>query len=256
MFFFDIGLTDIQKFLLVLGRIGTILFYIPLMGPHQIPVRVKIMLALALSFFISPLVGNISFSEVHSLLEIFILLSTEIIIGFLIAFAAHLIFSAFQVAGSIIDLQMGFGLANVIDPQDGPQNPVATKIYLLLAVLLYFSISAHHLTVFAIIESFQVINPQAFIKSDAFMPSILDLFVSIFISAIKIAGPIMAVLFCVTFGMGLVGRAMPQMNVFIISFPLQIGIGLFMTVLTLTIISVFANEHISQLPNLLMNLFQ
>jgi flagellar biosynthetic protein FliR len=252
----DFGVADIEKILLVFARIGAIILYIPLMGPNQIPVRIKFMIALVLSFFISPLVGNYSVSGSQGFLEIFILLFTEVVIGFLIAFAVHLTFAAFQIAGSIIDVQMGFGLANVIDPQDGPNNPIATKIYLLLASLLYFSVSAHHLTVFAIVESFQVINPNIFMISDAFLSSAMNLFGSIFISALKISGPIMVVLFCVTFGMGLIGRALPQMNVFLVSFPLQIGIGLFITALTLTVFSAFAISHISNLPKWIINYFQ
>jgi flagellar biosynthetic protein FliR len=225
------------------------------MGRNQIPVRVKIMLALVLSFFISPLVGYLPVPHSQSLLEILILFSTEVIIGLIIAFSAHLIFSAFQVAGSIIDVQMGFGLANVLDPKDGPNNSIASKLYIMLAILLYFSLSTHHLTVFAIIESFQVINPQTFMISDAVMSSLLDLFASIFISAIKISGPIIAVLFCVTLGMGLIGRAIPQMNIFIVSFPLQIGVGLIMAALTLTIFSAFAIDHIPNLPIFLNSFF-
>ncbi|MGV7221893.1 MAG: flagellar biosynthetic protein FliR [Nitrospinales bacterium] len=252
----DIGPLDIQKLFFVFGRIGAIFLYFPLVGSNQIPARIKIMLALVISFFISPLISSQIIPESGSLIEIIILFSTEVVIGLIIAFAAHLIFSAFQIAGSIIDAQMGFGLANVLDPQDGPKNPVISKLYVILAILIYLAISAHHLTVFAIIESFQLINLQNFMISDSVMTSLLDLFASIFVSAIKISGPIMAVLFSVTLGMGLVGRVMPQMNVFIISFPLQIGIGLLMTALTLTIFNTFAMSHISKMPIWLSRFFQ
>ena len=253
MFPLDIGVPDIEKLLLVFGRVGAIIFYIPLMGRNQIPVRVKIMLALVLSFFISPLVGNFSTSHSRGLIEFCILFSTEIIIGLIISFAAHLIFSVFQIAGSIIDIQMGFGLANVIEPQDGPKTSFSSQLQVILAILFYFAISAHHLTIFAIVESFHLINYENFMFSQAVMSSIMDLFASIFVSSIKIAGPIMAVLFFVSIGMGLVGRAMPQMNVFLVSFPLQIGIGLLMTALTLTVFSAFAIDHISNLPVWLMS---
>lgn len=255
MFPLDVGIPDIEKILLVFGRVGAIIFYIPLMGRNQIPVRIKIMLALVLSFFISPLIGNFSTSYPRGLLDFILLFSTEIIIGLIIAFAAHLIFSVFQIAGSIIDVQMGFGLANVIDPQDGPKNAFSSQFQIILAILFYFAISAHHLTVFAIVESFNLINYEKFIFSQAVMSSIMDLFASIFVSAIKIAGPIMAVLFFVSIGMGFVGKGVPQMNVFLVSFPLQIGIGLLMTALTLTVFSGFAIEHISNLPAWLMSFF-
>lgn len=255
MFPLDVGVSDIEKLLLVFGRVGAIIFYSPLMGRNQIPVRVKTMLALVLAFFISPLIENFSTSNSRGIFEFFVLFSTEIIIGLIIAFAVHLIFSVFQIAGSIIDVQMGFGLANVIEPQDGPKNSFSSQLQVILAILLYFAVSAHHLTVFAIVESFHLINYENFMFSQAVMLSIMDLFTSIFISAIKIAGPIMAVLFLVSMGMGLVGRAVPQMNVFFVSFPLQIGIGLLMTALTLTVFSTFAIDHISNLPVWLMSFF-
>jgi len=256
MFLLDIGAAEIEKFFLVFGRIGAILFYIPLMGRNNIPVRLKIILALVLSIFISPLVSGLSYSDSGSLFEKIILFSTEVIIGLIIAFAVQLIFSAFQIAGSIIDVQIGFGLANVIDPQNGPHNSFISQFYVILAVLLYFAINAHHLTVFAIVESFQVINSQTFMITDEVISSVWDLFTLIFISAIKIAGPVTAVLFCTTVGMGLVSRTIPQMNVFIVSFPLQIGVGLLMTALTLTIFSTFAVDQISHLPIFIMSFFQ
>jgi len=252
----DISYLEFERFLFVFFRVGAIIFFIPLLGSGQIPARVKVMLALVLSFIIFPLIENISMPRPRGFPELAVFLSSEVIIGLIIAFAVRLIFAAFQIAGTMVDVQMGFGLVNVLDPQNGPQVSVAAQFQTILAILIYLALSAHHLTVFAIAESFQTINPASFTFSEAAMTLIMDLFASTFVAAIKIAAPIMAVLFFISVGMGMMARAVPQMNVFIVAFPLQIGVGLLMIGLTITFFNAVAAQHISQLPIWIMGLLR
>lgn len=248
MVHFDISYLEFERFLFVLFRVGAIIFFLPLLGSGQIPARLKIMLVLVLSFIVFPMVASISMPQPRGLLELGVYLSSEVIIGLIIAFAARLIFASFQIAGSIVDFQMGFGFVNEIDPQNRPGISVAAKFQYLLAIMFYLALSAHHLAVYAIAESFQTINPASFTFSEAVMSLIMNLFTSTFAAAIKIAAPIMAVLFFTSVGMGLMARAVPQMNALIVGFPLQIGVGLLMMGLTLTFFNSVAGQHISQLP--------
>ena len=86
------------------------------------------------------------------------------------------------------------------------------------------------------------------------MALILKLFAATFVVAVKIAAPIMAILFFISVGLGLVARTVPQMNVFIVGFPLQIGVGLLMVGLSMSFFGMMMTQHISQLPNWLMGL--
>lgn len=86
------------------------------------------------------------------------------------------------------------------------------------------------------------------------MALILKIFATTFVVAVKIAAPIMAILFFISVGLGLVARTVPQMNVFIVGFPLQIGVGLLMVGLSMSFFGMMMTQHISQLPNWLMGL--
>ncbi len=149
---------------------------------------------------------------------------------------------------------MGFGVVNVIDPQTQSQVSITAQFQNIFTILIYLALNAHHLTIYSLVESFQIINPQEFGFSAGTMALILKLFANTFVVAMKIAAPIMAILFFISVGLGLVARTVPQMNVFIVGFPLQIGIGLLMVGLTMSFFSLVMQHHIAQLPNWLMSL--
>ncbi|GJL79997.1 MAG: flagellar biosynthetic protein FliR [Nitrospinaceae bacterium] len=248
--------SQLESFLFVFSRVMAIIVFAPILGSPQVPSRFKVGLALVFSILIFPMVKFQPLAEPRGLFDLAIHLATDAAIGLSLAFAVRLIFTAVQVAGTVVDFQMGFGVVNVIDPQTQAQVSVTAQFQNILAILIFLATDAHHFIIGAVVQSFDLINPSQVDFSNVTPEFILRTFSSMFLVAVKIAAPIMAILFFLSVGLGLVARTVPQMNVFIVGFPLQIGVGLVMVALAMPFFSVVLQNQIAQLPARLAGLMQ
>ena len=244
----NLNWAEFERFLFVFFRVGAMLIFVPIFGSRQIPSIMKIGLMLFLSMIIFPLVQDRPMPEPKGLFELSKFLMADVTIGLGIAYISRLIFTAVQVAGTVVDFQMGFGVVNVIDPQTETQVSVTAQLQNILAILLFLAIDAHHYIIQAIVESFFVINPFEINFASITPEYVLHLFTTTFTIAVKIAAPIMAILFFLSVGLGLVARTVPQMNVFIVGFPLQIGIGLLMVGLSISFFTTLVENEMHAMP--------
>ncbi len=249
---FNLNYAEFERFLFVFFRVGALILFVPVLGSRQIPSSMKIGFILFLSIVIFPLVQDRSVREPQGIFELSIFLISDVTIGLGIAFIARLIFTAVQIAGTVVDFQMGFGVVNVIDPQTDTQVSVTAQFHNIIAVLIFLAIDAHHFIIQAIVESFFIINPAEINFSSITPEYMLFLFVATFTTAVKIAAPIMAILFFLSVGLGLVARTVPQMNVFIVGFPLQIGVGLLMVGLSISFFNMLVQQQMYELPGKFM----
>ena len=254
---FNLNYEEFERFLLVFSRVGALLLFSPILGSSSVPAKLKIGFALLISFLIAPLVGSQSIPQLKGPFSLAVHMFSEITVGIVIAFAARMIFVAVQVAGTVVDFQMGFGVVNVVDPQTESQVSITAQYMNILATLFFLSLDGHHMVVTAIAESFDLINPNySFHFSGMTMKYMMNLFTGIFVTAVKFSAPIMAVLFFVGVALGLVARTVPQMNVFIVGFPLQIGIGMFMLWFSLSFFSALFQRQVNGLPGKFIGLMQ
>jgi len=216
-----------NAFALVLLRISAIIVTIPVISEATVPARVKAGLSLIVSLIIFPLVVHQlpAINHLHFIALIFLMIG-EVLIGVTIGFVARLVLAGIRMAGDIIGFQMGFSVANVIDPMSSQQVSVITELQYLIAMLVFLTVNAHHLFFQAIVQSYTLIAPLSFHFSGQLMQFILDVSKDIFVIALKIAAPIMAVMIFTNVALGVVARTVPQMNIFIVGFPLQISLGL------------------------------
>ncbi len=247
---------EFEQFLFVLFRVGAFILFAPVLGSRQFPVLVKAGFILLFSFSIFPVVRSHGMPQPVGLLGLSVYLFIELLIGLAIAFACRMVFTAVQIGGTMVDFQMGFGVVNVIDPQTETQVSVTAQFQNIFAILLYLALNAHHSTIIALVESFQLININQFTFDGAAMGFVMKLFVDTFILGIKIASPIMAILLFISVGLGLVARTVPQMNVFIVGFPLQIGAGLIMVGLSMAFFGIMIERELSALPIRLFTLLR
>lgn len=244
----DFNFSQYESFLFVFSRVAAIILFAPILGSAQVPSRLKVGLALVFSILIYPMVNTQTLPEPRGLFDLAIHIATDAAIGLAIAFAVRLIFTAVQVAGTVVDFQMGFGVVSVIDPQTQAQVSVTAQFQNMLAVLIFLAADAHHFIIGAVVESFNLIDPAHVDFSNVTPEYILRIFSFMFLTAVKIAAPITAILFFLSVGLGLVARAVPQMNVFIVGFPLQIGVGLIMVALAMPFFSILLQNQIAELP--------
>ena len=249
---FNLNYAEFERFLFVFFRVGALILFVPVLGSRQVPASMKIGLILFTSIVIFPLVQARPLPEPQGIFDLAVFLLSDVTIGLGIAYITRLIFAAVQIAGTVVDFQMGFGVVNVIDPQTDTQVSVTAQFHNIVAVLIFLAVDAHHFILQAIVESFFIINPAEINFSSLTPEYMLYLFSGTFTSAVKIAAPIMAILFFLSVGLGLVARTVPQMNVFIVGFPLQIGVGLLMVGLSLSFFSVLVQQQMYDLPGKLM----
>ena len=149
----------------------------------------------------------------------------EVLTGVCIGFVIRVIFSAFQLAGELIGFQMGFSVANAIDPMSGMQTPLIAQFIYMFAILIFLAISAHHWVLRLLVESFSLIPPFGFHASGNLMERLLQVAGDMFVTAVKAGAPVIVALLLIALGVGLIGRTVPQMNVFVVATPVNILVG-------------------------------
>lgn len=222
---FSLSLPQVQAAVLVFIRIGAILITAPLFGSRNVPLKLKAGLSLVLAFAIFPVVGfkEVYLASVPSLVSAMV---GEVFIGVIIGFTARLLFAAVQLAGELVGFQMGFGIVNVIDPQTSTQFSIIAQFQNIITLLIFLALDAHYWFILAISKSFELIQPLGFCFTDSLMEAIISLSCDMFVIAAKVAAPVIAVLFFTSVALGLIARTVPQMNIFIVGFPIKIAIGL------------------------------
>ena len=168
----------------------------------------------------------------------FLLILKEALVGLFIGFIAYLMMTAVQIAGGFIDFQMGFAIANVIDPQTGTQSPLMGQYLYMFALLLLLTLNGHHLILDGIFYSYQFIPIDKMISfhNEQMADYIIKTFSSMFIVALQMSAPVVATLFLVDVALGIVARTVPQLNIFVVGFPVKIGISFIVIIIVMGVI--------------------
>ncbi len=223
-------------FALVLVRVGFFLAFLPVLGSRLVALPIKASLALILSLVFTPLVVQTErFPE--NVWEFALWALPEALLGMALAFMIRLILAGIQFGGQLLGFQMGFGVANVIDPATGVQAPVLAQVAYLIALLLFLIFDIHHFFLLGLGESFRLLPPGSLVFKKDLFELLVEKGELIFVIGLKILAPVMAILLLVQIALGIVSRFVPQINVMIVSFPLTIGLGLFFFGLTLEILA-------------------
>jgi flagellar biosynthetic protein FliR len=160
----------------------------------------------------------------------------EALVGLSLGFVAILIIYTVQVAGAFIDFQMGFLIANLVDPQTGAQIPIIGNLKFFLTLLFLLSIDAHHLLIEGVIRSYHLVPVDQYFIAIGSGPTawlVTHVFADMFLSALQLALPIVGALFLVDVSLGILARTVPQINVFIVGLPLKIFTGFVLILITL-----------------------
>ena len=220
----NIFLQENDKFLLLFARFSGLAFA-PIFGTRGIPPLSKASLALILSFLAWKLGVLNDFSVPEGFLAYSIIFISEFLIGFALALTTQFFFAAVQLAGQIIDTQMGFGIVSVIDPMSGTQAPLLGNFKYILALLVYLQIDGHHLFLEALFESFMAIPVGSLLLRPEFYQMLISLFGNIFELGLKLSLPIAGALLAADFILGIMSRTVPQMNIFMVGMPAKIVLG-------------------------------
>jgi flagellar biosynthetic protein FliR len=223
-------------FLIVFTRISGIFSMTPVFGSRNIPVSIKIGFGFFLTLVLFPLIENATKIELpETLLGFIAVIISEFLIGLIIGFASYMVFAAIQMAGGLIDVQIGFSIVSVLDPQSGTQLPILGTFKYVLAILLFLGTNGHHVLIAALSESFHRLPVGASFALEPVTNYFVLLFTSAFVFAFKAALPILVTLFLIDVAFGILARTVPQMNVFMVGMPAKLVVGLLAIVLILPV---------------------
>ncbi|SHF51911.1 flagellar biosynthetic protein FliR [Ornithinibacillus halophilus] len=250
-----ININSLPVFLLILVRVTAFFVTLPFFSYRTIPLPFKI----GISFFLA----FIMFYTVESPVIIFdyfyiLLIVKEILIGLLIGLIGYIIISAVQIAGGFIDFQMGFAIANVVDPQTGAQSPIIGQYFYIIALLFLLSVDGHHLLIDGIVNSYKFIPVDAFIpfQNASITEFVIRSFNMMFLIAFQIAIPIVGCLFLVDVALGIVARTVPQLNVFVVGLPLKILVSFIALFFFLSLYIILAKNLFTTMFDTMRSLLQ
>ena len=225
---FELGITteQIMGFLLVFARVGAWVWLTPPFGGGFLPPLVRVMAGLAFAVPMTPAAiavsGGISLEPVDLLLQF----ALQIVIGVALGLVCLILLSAVQSAGALIDVASGFSLAAAYDPMMQQQSAVISKAYQLIAGVLIL-VSGAYLILFAgFAKTFEVLPIGNGLSTAATASTLTEALSVFFVAVLQIAGPIVAVLLLADIGLGLLTRVAPTINIFVLSFPVKIGLTL------------------------------
>ncbi|MDI6799704.1 MAG: flagellar biosynthetic protein FliR [Actinomycetota bacterium] len=234
------------SFILIFARVSGLFFAAPIFSARNVPQRVKLGLAFFLAIIIMPFIEIPPIDE--RLVYLTISIGKELMVGLIIGYIPNLIFSGILIAAKTIDFMMGFGIANVIDPITNIQVSVIGQFQYILALIFFLVINGHHLLFTALSQSFTILPLGAFTVSGALVENITRFFSDIFVISVKIGAPAIGALFMANLVLGIIARTMPQMNVFIVGIPLNIGVGFAILVITMPFFFYYLSSVIRGIP--------
>lgn len=218
-------------FILVAGRMGGLIFTAPIFGSRNYPVPLKIGFILFSTVLIYPLVGVSTLYDPGTILGFMALLINEILIGIFLGLLVSVFFNFIYFAGDLIDRQLGFSIVNVVNPLDESQIPITANIFYVFSSLIFLQLNFHHKLISALIYSYTSIHVGTFFDIAASFPLFLEVVSRSFVIGLQIASPFMITVLIADIILGLLSKAMPGMNIFILGMPFKIFFGLLLFII-------------------------
>ncbi|MDP6473632.1 MAG: flagellar biosynthetic protein FliR [Alphaproteobacteria bacterium] len=216
---------ELFGFFLVFSRIGSGLMLLPGFGEIYVSPRFRLLLALAITLVITPLVSSGLPVMPEGFLALFTLLIGEIVVGLFLGATARFLLVVLQTTGFLVAQATNLAAAQVFDPNQGTQGTLTGNFLGIMGVLLIFVTNLHHMMLGALIRSYEVFPSGATPPSDDFASMATRLVSDGVELALQLAAPVMLFALIFQVGLGLMARLMPQMHVFFIGMPLQIMLG-------------------------------
>lgn len=228
-------------FSLVLMRMSGFIFLNPIFGRKNVPSIVKsgLVLALTMIVFTSLPQQQMQFS---GMFEYGVILLKEFAAGSAVGFVISLFLYVIIFAGELIDMQMGISMSKIFDVQSNTSIALSATYYNILFMFLFFVTDAHLAIINILLNSSNVIPFGQVVLGQNVSQAILDTFIVCSELALKMAFPIIAIEFLCAVGMGILMKAIPQINIFVVDIQLKIFIGLMMLVLVFSPMADFLNQ--------------
>jgi flagellar biosynthetic protein FliR len=236
---------EVFAFLLTFARVGAMVMLMPAIGEMAVPVRVRLGLALAVSFVMVPLAAPMPIIPDQPF-AMATLVGGEVLVGLMIGMTARIVMSALQVAGSTIAMQTGLGFVQAIDPTFGVQGAIIGTFLSLLAVTVIFATGLHVLLFDAIVRSYSVFVPGAAIPLADISALVLETIAASFALGVQLSAPFLVFGLVFNLGAGVLSKLMPQLQIFFVAMPASIILGLALLMLGCGALTMWFVDFFSQ----------
>ncbi|QEM69872.1 flagellar biosynthetic protein FliR [Geobacter sp. FeAm09] len=216
---------EVIIFALVLSRVAGIFAALPLFGGRRLPMNIKALLVFMITLVCFPVLKITPPPMPTDAFTLGLLALSEVMVGLTLAFIAQIVFVAVEFSGQIVGIQMGLTISSIIDPTMGTQVQIMSVLQSLFATLLFLALDVHHVFIRAVVDSFSVIPIGGWHLTGELITFLIQRTSDIFVIGIRLAAPVMVALLLASVALGVMARAFPQMNIFIVSMPLNIGLG-------------------------------
>lgn len=229
--------THVMVFGLIWLRMLSFIMSSAFLGSPSVNVPVKILFSVVLAMMVYPFT-LVAVQDTSQISEQLILFSArEATVGIILGLLTRMFFFALSMAGELISMSLGLGSAQVYNPFLGSSGQVVEQFYSLLGMVIFLALNGHHLFVTALVQSFEIIPIAHLSLKVGGLGEVAQTFQQIFVIMIKMAAPIVITIFMVNVAMSIVGRAVPQMNVMVTSYPVTIMVGLVILIISLPLMS-------------------
>ncbi|HEY3863224.1 MAG TPA: flagellar biosynthetic protein FliR [Verrucomicrobiae bacterium] len=247
---------NLANWLMVFLRASAMLAVFPVFSARNFPVQLRLALGGLLAAMVSMTLPATAAAQATDFLGLAGQMAQEVAMGLLIGFVCRMIFFALEIAGSIISAEIGLSMPPGINPlDDAPMTTTATILYY-LAAMLFLSLDMHHWMLIGFEKTYDYLPIGAAHISQALVKDIVGRTGGIFVIALQMAAPLLAVSFIISLIFAVLGRAIPQMNVFSESFAIKPLVGLSVFGLTLDLMAQHIMNYLRHLPEDMLRVAQ
>ena len=239
----NIPIADFIIVLLIFLRILSAFVASPIYGHQAIPPLVKVFLSLVISYIVFLTIDKSQIVVEYNMGWIFTNAVKEIINGVIIGFMLNFVFHGISYSGTLIGFEMGLSMSEVLNPIDNTSENVIGNIFFYASIIIFFLINGHHYIISGLVYSFSVLHIGKFTINEPVYLLLVKYSGTVFIIAVKISSPIIVSYFLIQIAEGIIGKVIPQMQVFFVAQPLLIGIG-FMLLVSLVPIYLYVIKYL------------
>lgn len=229
MFHYGFSEAEIVPFFASLTRIVGLFLVLPIFGDANIPPLVKIFLSFTVNIAVFPIAAASGLTQASALatsdLGIITLVLKELAVGLSMGFVAKLFFEGLTFAFGHVGNQMGFNMASVYDHHSEANVPVISQLIMIFATLLFLALNGHHVFLRALVQSYEVVPIGGIVFTKSLVGYVLETSTQVFWIAAKLSAPMALMIFLINCAFGVVAKAVPQINVFVVSFTVNILAG-------------------------------
>jgi flagellar biosynthetic protein FliR len=230
---YNFSQTQILLFSLVLIRMSSFVVSWPVFGVETVTPHVKVLFATVLTMVIFPTLHWAPFQTDGVQANLILLVAREVFIGLSMGYLARFFFFAFRISGEMISQAMGLSAASIFNPSMGGQTSAVEQFYTAFATLFYLAVNGHHYLITGLVRSYQWAPAAVLSLNVSQFTGVIQMSQEIIELGLRFSAPVVISILVINLVLGVIGKTVPQLNVLVTSFPINILVGLFLLIITM-----------------------